>query len=103
MATSITNDAEKPPLMHLELMDGVLIAPLTFRREIIADVLGYQARPGDIFIASYPKSGSSWTQYILWALLNVGKQEKTLPEFGKMMTQVSPFLELVSRWYNPIM
>jgi hypothetical protein len=32
----------------------------------------YRAAPGDIFVASYPKCGTTWTQYIVYLLLNEG-------------------------------
>ena len=30
----------------------------------------YRAAPGDVFVASYPKCGTTWTQYIVYLLLN---------------------------------
>jgi sulfotransferase len=33
----------------------------------------YRAAPGDIFVASYPKCGTTWTQYIVYLLENDGR------------------------------
>ena len=46
--------------------------PLGFPVESFASALEYRAQPDDIFIATYPKCGTTWTQYILYLLLNQG-------------------------------
>ncbi|KAH6925465.1 hypothetical protein HPB50_005714 [Hyalomma asiaticum] len=84
-----------PRTMVLDLVEGVLVHPRAFRREVLRDALLYEARPGDIFLATYPKTGSTWTQYTLWFLLNLDKAE--IPTFIDLMTKHSPFLELVGR------
>jgi hypothetical protein len=33
----------------------------------------YRASPGDVFVASYPKCGTTWTQYIVYLLENDGR------------------------------
>ena len=33
----------------------------------------YRAAPGDVFVASYPKCGTTWTQYIVYLLENDGR------------------------------
>ncbi|CAN8008615.1 unnamed protein product [Ixodes pacificus] len=83
-------------VLRLEDVDGILIPPASFNRDTLIDALRYQARQGDIFVVAYPKTGATWTQYILWSLLNLGK-ETGLPSFGDIMTSLAPFLELVGR------
>ncbi|CAN7944215.1 unnamed protein product [Ixodes hexagonus] len=83
-------------VLRLEYMDGILVPAMSFKHDILTDALLYQARPGDIFLATYPKTGATWTQYILWTLLNL-ENEKALPSFGDIMTSLAPFLELVGR------
>ncbi|NMO13601.1 sulfotransferase domain-containing protein [Pyxidicoccus fallax] len=57
-----------------------MLDPLHWRME-------FRPRPGDIFIATYPKSGTTWVQMILVQLLNEGRGE-----FDHIL-QVSPYLE----------
>lgn len=45
------------------------------------------SRPGDLFIASYPKSGTTWLQMIVYQLATDGKMEFS------HISQVSPSLE----------
>ncbi len=47
----------------------------------------YRARPDDIFVVTYPKSGTTWMQQIVWQLLNHGRMD------FDHITQVSPHLE----------
>ncbi|XP_075723416.1 sulfotransferase 1C2 isoform X2 [Rhipicephalus microplus] len=82
----------------LDLVDGVLVPPRSFRRDVLRDALLYEARPDDIFLATYPKTGATWTQYTLWFLLNLDNDKQSLiPTFSDIITKHSPFLELVGR------
>ena len=51
----------------------------------------YRAAPGDIFVASYPKCGTTWTQYIVHLLLNDGAPLAQ----GQRIEDVFPHLEEV--------
>ncbi|KAL1471285.1 hypothetical protein MTO96_023740 [Rhipicephalus appendiculatus] len=82
--------------MVLDLVEGVLVAPKSFRREVVKDALKYKARPDDIFLATYPKTGCTWTQYTLWFLFNLDKLETT-PTFTEILTKYAPFLEMAGR------
>lgn len=54
--------------------------------------LEFKPRPGDIYVATYPKSGTTWMQMILVQLLTGGRGQ-----FSHIL-EVSPYLEeLVSR------
>jgi hypothetical protein len=51
----------------------------------------YRAAPGDVFVASYPKCGTTWTQYIVYLLENDGRP---LPA-GERLDDKFPHLEEV--------
>jgi hypothetical protein len=51
----------------------------------------YRVAPGDVFVASYPKCGTTWTQYIVYLLLNDGRP--LMPK--QSINDVFPHLEEV--------
>ncbi len=51
----------------------------------------YRAQPGDIFVSTYPKCGTTWTQYIVYLLLNGGEPLAA----GRRIDEVFPHLEEV--------
>src|SRR5262245_6598450 len=51
----------------------------------------YRAAPGDVFVASYPKCGTTWTQYIVYLLENDGRPLAA----GQRLDAVFPHLEEV--------
>ena len=56
-------------------------------------------RPDDTWIASYPKSGSTWTQQIVRLIINRGKED------GKLLTEAVPWVEAFNTTipgYDPI-
>lgn len=69
-------------------VDGVLVNR-TYNDEDVRSVLAYKPRPGDVFITSYPKCGTTWMQYIVYNILTdaMGYEDKL--DFYLRM----PFLE----------
>ena len=53
-------------------MNGTFRMPLGFPAKNFASAIAYEAQPGDIFVATYPKCGTTWVQYILYLLLHEG-------------------------------
>jgi hypothetical protein len=51
----------------------------------------YRAEPGDVFVATYPKCGTTWMQYIVYLLLH---DAEPLPR-GERLDAVFPHLEEV--------
>ena len=52
--------------------------------------INYEPRVGDLIIASFPKTGTTWMQYIASLIFNSGEPPK-----GPIMFGTTPFLELV--------
>lgn len=67
--------------------------PMGFPSEGFESGLTYQAQKGDIFLVTYPKCGTTWTQYILWLLLHQGRP--LLPD--QSLNDVFPHLEEVGK------
>jgi hypothetical protein len=65
--------------------------PLGFPVEGFASGQRYRAAPGDVFVSTYPKCGTTWTQYIVYLLESGGRD---LPP-GKTLNDVCPHLEEV--------
>nr|XP_033816064.1 sulfotransferase 1 family member D1-like isoform X1 [Geotrypetes seraphini]XP_033816065.1 sulfotransferase 1 family member D1-like isoform X1 [Geotrypetes seraphini]XP_033816066.1 sulfotransferase 1 family member D1-like isoform X1 [Geotrypetes seraphini] len=75
---------------QLKLVEGV---PLS---EIIAlywqEIKNFQARPGDVLIATYPKSGTTWIQEIVEMICHNGDLEKC--QHAPIYERI-PFIELL--------
>lgn len=39
-------------------------------REISAQIRDFEIRPDDVFMCSYPRTGSTWLQEMIWLLIN---------------------------------
>lgn len=65
--------------------------PMGFPIEGFESGQRYRAQPGDIFVSTYPKCGTTWTQYIVYLLLNGGEPLAA----GRRIDEVFPHLEEV--------
>lgn len=67
--------------------------PLGFPPAGFASGLRYRAQPGDIFVCTYPKCGTTWMQYIVYLLMHAGEPLARDAPLGS----VFPHLEEVGR------
>jgi len=52
---------------------GSYLMPAGFPVEGFISGLSYEAQESDLFVATYPKNGTTWTQHIVYLILNDGK------------------------------
>lgn len=84
----ITDDATIKP--SYQVVNGIKICG-GFIADHFIQALNYRARDDDIFIATYPKCGTTWTQQIVYLLLNKGTPPADAAEYFKK----NPFLDML--------
>ncbi|CAH8361941.1 unnamed protein product [Eruca vesicaria subsp. sativa] len=64
----------------------------------------YQARPGDFFVCSYPKTGTTWLKSLTFAIANRSRFEddSTNPILKSISHELVPFLEIKFSFYPHI-
>ncbi|XP_067136883.1 sulfotransferase ssu-1-like [Centruroides vittatus] len=62
-------ERKKPLYMNCE---GVIV-PAVLSQEAVRSAIHYSHRPGDLFITTYPKCGTTWMQHIVMLILQDGK------------------------------
>ncbi|XP_067134030.1 sulfotransferase 1C2-like [Centruroides vittatus] len=73
---------------HYKDCDGFLI-PGAFSREAFRSAVNYKPKPGQLFIVTYPKCGTTWMQQTVSLIFRKGKPLSGIFELMKN----SPFLE----------
>ena len=90
MSSSISSSASDKPWMN----DVINYLPITSSRTLQLcanrDVDGCDMR--NVFISSYPKSGTTWMQAIVYALLSNGNEN------FEHISNYSPFYEIDPHW-----
>jgi hypothetical protein len=77
---------------NLELLGKVhivngLVVPKIVKQEVIDKLKDLPLRGDDVWIVTYPKAGTTWTQYIVHLIHNGGKDD------GKKITDAVPWIE----------
>lgn len=77
-------------------VDGVNFQKSIVKKEQLDSALSLKPRDDDIFICTYPKSGTTWLQYIVWAVLNIPNDLRSLkvPTLGEMKRTLHRFIDL---------
>ena len=57
-----------------EVVHGITYPPGQTQEQIDLMRDSFKTRPGDVFVATFPKSGTTWTQQVLMLLKNRGEQ-----------------------------
>ncbi|KAK7604004.1 hypothetical protein V9T40_004277 [Parthenolecanium corni] len=79
----------------IEVNPGKILIPPKFK-ELGERILGLEVRPDDVWLASYPRTGSTWAQEIVWCLTNNLDYEG-----AKLLSQMrAPLLELTALFGN---
>ncbi|GBM69854.1 Sulfotransferase 1C2 [Araneus ventricosus] len=72
-----------------QFVDGFQI-PAVFPADAFRSVVQYKPRDDDVFIVTYPKCGTTWTQHIVLLIFRQGKPAESQMEFFS----AAPFLEV---------
>ncbi|KAH8028643.1 hypothetical protein HPB51_017861 [Rhipicephalus microplus] len=62
-----------------------------FHEDVIRSALAYKPRDDDLFLVTYPKCGTTWTQYIILSILTDGHPPKTVVD----VELASPLMEMM--------
>ena len=81
---SLQHDHEFPRKLRYR---GILIPAFFSLKWIEEGMKGISKRPDDIWVVSYPKAGTTWTQQIVKLILNNGEQD------GKILDTSVPWIE----------
>lgn len=79
------------------LPDGVVqvgsekwLLPASFTKLALDKIYNFEARPDDVFICTYPRSGTTWMQEMIWLISNDLDYETASK---KQLLERFPFLE----------
>ena len=82
------DDAKVSKSQQRKKLDGILNVPNILDLEWVKNMKDMvKLRPDDIWIVTYPKSGTTWTQQIVRLILNRGKDD------GKVLSDAVPWVE----------
>ncbi|XP_076357541.1 sulfotransferase ssu-1-like [Tachypleus tridentatus] len=83
----MSQQREKPVYQEV---DGFTINT-TFLPDCVRSAIHYKPRDDDIFVVTFPKCGTTWTQHIVHNILNKGETFKNF----KDVQERSPFIEMM--------
>lgn len=72
---------------------GVPFQEVLVSKESVEKTLEFKSRDNDIFICSYPKSGTTWLQFLVWAVMNMDDVTKSLPSLMEMKSNLQRFID----------
>ncbi|XP_078367358.1 sulfotransferase 1B1-like [Oculina patagonica] len=80
----------------IDVLGSKIPAFFTSDPQLLCDLISnFQTRPDDVFVATYPKSGTTWVQEIVWQIFNEGQVKSS------HIMQKVPFLEAATHTKVP--
>ena len=71
---------------NMHVLNG-LVLPKFIKQEVLDKLKDLSLRDDDVWIVTYPKAGTTWTQYIVHLIHNGGKDD------GKKISDAAPWIE----------
>lgn len=79
--------------LNLVTFDGLPLPGAYYTYDNFKQACNYKFDADDVIIATYPKCGTTWTQYICWELTQNLDGTKQRPQVHEMWFDISPQLE----------
>lgn len=86
-----SDDFEEVDRVPIQYVEGFPCVKLGLNEDAFRKVLTMKPMKGDIILNTYPKCGTTWTQYIMWEIMNQGVPP---PNTNQLMYKDMPFLEV---------
>ncbi|XP_072025287.1 sulfotransferase 1C4-like [Amphiura filiformis] len=74
--TASMKDDDKEIPIHMYEYKGVYFSDANVEKDTLESLPQWEARADDVYVVSYPKAGTTWTQEIMYLALNGGDIEK---------------------------
>lgn len=81
---------KEPIVPRYQVINGLRICNGFIRKNVL-EAMAYKPTKDDIFIATYPKCGTTWTQQIVFLLLNDGRPPADIGEYFSK----HPFIDML--------
>lgn len=76
----------------MELVRGLAFPKPFLVPKVVEDLIDYKPCDKDIFIVTYPKCGTTWTQFLVWEIMHKGAVP---PSPNQIMFKHIPFMEYI--------
>ncbi|OWR53535.1 retinol dehydratase [Danaus plexippus plexippus] len=85
----LLNYLQSSKIVYNHIGPKAYVLPREYNRNEAANIYNFPVRSDDVFVVTFPKSGTTWTQELVWLLLNDLDYEKA----KKKLNDRFPFLE----------